>query len=81
MRDKFIMRKKELIRKSVFDRVKSGQENLKEASIRLGLSYRQTRRSYKSYLREGDEGLIHKSRGVSSSRSKPGDFKKRVLDC
>jgi len=80
MRDRIIMSKKELIRKTVFDSVKIGGENLKGASLRLGLSYRQTRRSYKKYITQGDQGLIHKSRGLPSSRRKPADFKEKVIN-
>ena len=51
MGETLIMSKKELQRKTIFD---------KDASKRLGQSYRQTRRSYGRYITEGDEGLIHR---------------------
>ena len=59
MGDILIMNKKELQRKSIFDLVKIGQITCLDASERLGLSFRQTRRSYGRYITEGDEGLIH----------------------
>lgn len=79
MEDKLIMSKKELRRKSILDLVKEEQLTQVEASKRLGLSYRQTKRIYQAYLKEGDEGLIHKSRGRVSSRARPLSVKKAVL--
>lgn len=69
MEDRIIMSQKELRRKSIFDLVKLDQISQIDASERLGLSYRQTKRSYQRYLREGDQGLVHKSRGKSSPRA------------
>ena len=79
MGDKLIMSKKELQRKSIFDLVKQGQISQLDASRRLYLSYRQTKRSYQRYLKEGDEGLIHRSRGKASSRALSPEMKKMVL--
>lgn len=79
MGDLLIMSKKELRRKSVLDLVKLGQITRLDASKRLNLSYRQTKRIYKSYLQGGDAGLIHKSRGRVSTRAKPPELKKAVL--
>jgi transposase len=77
MGDLLIMSKKELRRKSILDLVKNHQINLKDASKRLSLSYRQTRRVYKRYIEEGDAGLVHKSRGKASKRALP--FKQTVI--
>lgn len=63
MGDLLIMSKKELQRKSIFDLVKIGQITQLDASRRLYLSYRQTKRAYRRYLQAGDDGLIHRSRG------------------
>lgn len=79
MGDLLIMSKKELRRKSILDLVKIGQITLLDASKRLYLSYRQTRRIYKRYLVEGDVGLIHKQRGKPSSHAYPLELKKTVL--
>ena len=54
MGDTLIMSKKELQRKTIFDLVKIGQISQKDASKRLGLSYRQIRRSYQRYLKDGE---------------------------
>lgn len=79
MGDLLIMSKKELYRKSILDLVKLGALTQKDASKRLYLSYRQTKRVYQRYLKEGDIGLVHKSRGKASSRSYPLEMKKTVL--
>ena len=79
MGDKLIMSKKERQRKSMLDLVKIGQLTQVEASRRLGLSYRQTKRIYRSYLMYGDEGLIHKSRGKPSSRAYTKEMKQAIL--
>lgn len=79
MGDKLIMSKKERERKSMLDLVKMGQLTQVAASKRLGLSYRQVKRIYRSYLLYGDEGLIHKSRGKPSARAYSKETKQAVL--
>ena len=79
MGDLLIMSKKELRRKSIFDLVKLGQLTRLDASKRLYLSYRQTKRAYQRYLKEGDAGLIHRSRGKISPRAISFETKKTVL--
>lgn len=69
MGDLLIMSKKELQRKSIFDLVKLGQITRLDASKRLYLSYRQTKRAYQRYLKEGDAGLTHRGRGKASPRA------------
>lgn len=79
MGDIIIMSKKELRRKSILDLVKLGQLSQKDAAKRLYLSYRQLKRVYQRYLKEGDEGLVHKSRGKASTNAYPLEMKKLVL--
>jgi transposase len=79
MGDKLIMSKKELRRKSILDLVKLGQLTQMDASKRLGLSYRQTKRIYRRYVSKGDDGLIHKNRGKRSAHAFPLEMKKAVL--
>jgi len=79
MGDRLIMSKKELRRKSILDLVKNNQINLKDASKRLNLTYRQIRRVYKRYREDGDAGLVHKNRGKSSSRAFSSEMKKAVI--
>lgn len=73
------MSAKERERKVAFERIQAGEATLGEASERLGLSYRQCRRSYKRYRAQGDRGLVHRSRGRPSGRSKPASMKAAVL--
>jgi hypothetical protein len=70
---------KERERKSIFDQVRKGVLKLTDAACTLGLSYRQCKRSYKRYREEGDRGLIHRSRGRASNRSKPAGLKEAVV--
>lgn len=79
MGDLLIMSKKELQRKSIFDLVKLGQITRLDASKRLYLSYRQTKRAYQRYLKEGDSGLIHRGRGKASPRALPLKMKETVI--
>ena len=79
MGDLLIMSKKELRRKSILDMVKHGHLTKKDAAKRLYLSYRQLRRIYNRYVKEGDEGLIHKSRGKASNNAYPIEMKNAVI--
>lgn len=79
MRDRLIMSKKELRCKSIFDLVNAGLLTQVDASKRLSLSYRQTKRRYQDYLKHGDAGLIHKNRGKTSAHAKPPAMKQSVL--
>jgi len=55
------MSRKELNRKRDLEEVKAGRLCLKECALRVGLSYRQTRRVYRRFCQEGDAGLVHRS--------------------
>ena len=79
MKGHLLMSSKERRRKSVFDRVLSGQLTIREASEELGLSYRHTRRSYGRFVCEGDAGLVHRSRGRPGNRAKPARLRTQVL--
>lgn len=79
MGDRLIMSKKELRRKSIFDLIKLGQLTQLDASKRLYLSYRQTKRAYQRYLKEGDAGLTHRSRGKTSPHAFSFEMKKTAL--
>ena len=79
MGDRLMMSKEELQRKSIFDLVRLGQVTQKEASKRLYLSYRQTKRCYQRYMKEGAEGLVHRSRGKASFRAYPNAMKQSAL--
>ncbi len=79
MEGHLLMSKKERSRKSVFDRVSAGAMTRKAASRMLELSYRQTRRSYKRFVEEGDAGLVHRSRGRASNHAMPAEFRAEVI--
>lgn len=57
------MSEKERLRKAVLEMVKQRRLSLKQGSEQCGLSYRQTLRIYKSYIKRGDAGL--KGRAIS----------------
>ena len=73
------MSEKERLRFIVLDRVKQGQLSLKHAAIRLEISYRQARRLLKRLRKYGAAGLVHKSRGRPSNRTKSPQLKQKVL--
>jgi transposase len=66
-----LMSEKERLRKAIFEMVKQRRITLSQASIQCELSYRQTLRLYAAYLKKGDAGLIHQSRGQRSNRKHP----------
>jgi len=75
-----MMSRKERERKSVFDRVNREELLLSEAAEILGLSYRQCKRVYGRYRREGDTGLVHCSRGRSSNRGCAPEVRSRAME-
>ena len=70
---------KERARLEVFCQVRSGSMTLKAGSELLGLSYRQTKRSWSRYQDAGDAGLVHRLRGKASNRQGDGEKKAKVL--
>lgn len=81
MGDKLIMSKKERQRKVILEQVKAGQLSRTDACKRLRLSTRQLIRILRRYIEEGDEGLIHRSRGKPSGVAYPEAFRQQVLEC
>jgi len=73
------MSKRELRRVEVLARVASEELHLGDAAKMLGLSYRQTKRIWQRYRREGAVGLQHRGAGQASNRAKPKKFRERVL--
>lgn len=71
---------KERERLKLFERVKRGELQQKQAAEICGLDYRQTRRLYKRYCELGDRGLVHRGRGRPSNRRHKAAFRKAVLD-
>jgi transposase len=79
MGDRLIMSKKERQRKALLEGIKMGNITLREASKRMQVSYRQSKRIWKRYREEEDAGLVHRSRGKPSSHAYTPDFKAGVL--
>src|SRR3990170_5235874 len=75
-----MMSGKERQRLLVLSRVRDQGMSLKKAAKVLSVSYRQTRRIYKRFIDEGDQGLVHKSRGKTSGRGFDLSMKQAVLD-
>jgi transposase len=73
------MSKRELRRVEVLSRVASKELKLVDAAVLMQLSYRQAKRIWQRYQREGAEGLKHRSAGGDSSRAKPKEFREQVL--
>jgi len=73
-----LMSRRERERLEMLARVKRGELTLVKASACIGLSYRQMKRVYSRYLRNGDRGLVHRLRGRRSNRRRD-DVRERVL--
>ncbi len=73
------MSTRELQRVEVMSRVRSKTLKLADAAKILDLSYRQTKRLWRRYRREGATGLQHRSAGRGSNRAKPEKFRREVL--
>lgn len=58
-------------RLGVMVRVREAGIGLKDAARMLGVSYRQVKRIWGRYRKEGDAGLVHRLRGRGSSRAHP----------
>jgi len=77
--DILTMSKKERQRKAILEQLVGGHIRRRDARKRLSLSARQLRRVVSSYRREGDAGLVHKSRGRPSGRATTAKQKQQVL--
>jgi len=73
------MSKKERQRAQVMAEVVSGRWSLARAAREMRVSKRQAVRIKKRYLREGEAGLVHRSRDRVSNRRKPDGFRQEVL--
>lgn len=61
-------------------RVRDHGMSLERAAEAAGLSYRQMRRTWSRFLEAGEAGLIHLSRGRSSSRTTLPSLKEEILE-
>ena len=62
------------------EQVRQGKQTLKEASQRLGISERQSRRVWKRFVAEGARGLAHRSRGRRSNRALSEETRRRCME-
>lgn len=79
-KDIIMARQKELKRLHVIHKALEGAITQAEAARLTGLSERQIRRIVKRIQQEGDSGIVHKSRGIQSNRSKPQKLKDRMAE-
>jgi transposase len=75
------MSAKERRRLELMSRVRDKQLTLVQVAEWLELSYRQTKRVWQRYRRDGDAGLVHRLRGRPSSRRIDEATRQRILDC
>ena len=73
------MSNEERKRSEVMARVKKGGLQLGSAAEMLGVSYRQAKRIWKRYRKQGAKGLVHGSVGRRSNRAKPKQMRERAL--
>jgi len=74
------MSQKERQRHHLLKMVVEGRITLKEASQRMGLSYRHAKRLKKSFLEQGAKGLVHKSRGRTPQNTLRPETRQKVID-
>jgi transposase len=73
------MGQKELLRGKVMELVKRGKLSIGAAAKELKVSYRQGRRIYASYVREGDRALIHGNTGKPSNRKTAEEIREQAV--
>ena len=69
----------ELKRGGVLARVAAGTLRLGSAATLMEVSYRQAKRLYRRYRRDGAAGLKHRSAGRASKHAIAGKIRERVL--
>jgi len=69
----------ELQRVEILSRVKSNDLKLVDAAQLMGVSYRQAKRLWRRYQKQGAKGLKHRSAGRASNRAKPKRLRDKVL--
>ena len=80
MSGRLAMGQKELLRSKMLEMVKQGKITLKAAALTLKISYRQGKRLYSVYRKEGDAGLIHGNYGRTSNNRLPEEVRKKALE-
>ena len=73
------MSTRERRRMTLMTRVKEGLLKLRLAAQMMQVSYRQAKRIWQRFQQEGDAGLVHRSRGRASPRSRPEAERQRAV--
>jgi transposase len=73
------MSEREMRRAAVLAQVERGSWTVVEAAERMELSYRQAKRLWRRYRKEGAAGLVHRSAGRISNRAKPKKLRAKVM--
>jgi transposase len=73
------MSRKERDRLAVMVQVKQRKLSLAKASVVLAVSYRQAKRIWRRYQKQGHAGLVHRLRGQPSSRRKEPQLRQRIV--
>jgi molybdenum-dependent DNA-binding transcriptional regulator ModE len=74
-----LMSGKERKRLAVMEQVKQRKMTVAQGARVMSLSYRQAKRVLARYTKNGDAGLVHKSRGQPGPRRKSGSLRAKVL--
>jgi len=77
--EKLLLSAKERRRVSALAAVKAGTLSLRKAAQLMDLSYRQAKRVWARYQKQGDAGLVHRARGRASPRRKKDALRQKVL--
>ena len=73
------MTKAERKRLIVMNRLVRGELKVVDASMILGISYRQSQRIWKRYVEEGARGLVHRNRGMDSNHKIADPVRESIL--
>ena len=79
MRGTIVLSRKEVHRAGVMERVTSGVLTLRQASVLLGISYRQAKRVKSRYSQSGAAGLAHGNRGRPVAHAIPEGVPEQVI--
>jgi transposase len=73
------MSEREMRRAAVLAQVAAGEWTVVEAAERMELSYRQSKRLWRRYRKQGAAGLVHRSAGRVSNRATPKKRRAKVM--
>ena len=80
MRETIIMTRKAQVRAKLMEMISRKKMTQKEASEKLGISLRQTKRIYKKYKNHGDEALNHGLLGTKGNHHIDIEFRNTVIE-